>query len=106
MVEKGDEVYNTYGEHSNQDLLHMYGFVEDYPNNVYDNVEIPTNVLVHTIKSLKNDSEPLLEEKIELFHKLNLIDENVSFVVDANGILNEEEVSELLQVCLQFIFDN
>ncbi len=95
---KGDEIYNTYGEHSNQDLLHMYGFVETHPNNIYDNVEIPTSILLTTIKNMHNDTEPLQDEKIKLFQELDLIDENVSIVIDSNGVLNEEEVLQLLQV--------
>merc|ERR1712127_790824 len=49
-IKKNEEVYNTYGEHSNTDLLHMYGFVEHYPENTYDAVEVPVEILEQAIK--------------------------------------------------------
>ena len=35
---QGEEVYNTYGPLTNQELLHMYGFTERYPLNTNDSV--------------------------------------------------------------------
>jgi len=37
---QGSEVFNTYGELPNWQLLHMYGFAEAFPNNIYDAVSI------------------------------------------------------------------
>ena len=41
---KGEEVYNTYGCNANGSLLQMYGFAEDYPQNLYDTV-VSTNII-------------------------------------------------------------
>jgi hypothetical protein len=97
---EGEEVYNTYGEHSNSDLLHMYGFVELYPNNIFDSVEVPTKFFVEAMKALKNDPEPLIESKIAAMNEIGLVDEQASFIIGSDGILNEEESLHILQVFL------
>jgi len=38
FASQGDEVFNTYGELANWQLLHMYGFAEPSSNNHYDAV--------------------------------------------------------------------
>jgi len=38
FASQGDEVFNTYGELANWQLLHMYGFAEPPSNNHYDAV--------------------------------------------------------------------
>jgi N-lysine methyltransferase SETD6 len=96
-IKHGEEVFNTYGEHSNTDLLHMYGFVEEYPQNVFDNVEILSDYLLRTIKDLKISPEDLLQKKIEIFYELDLIGKS-SFIINEDGILNEEEMLQLLQI--------
>ncbi|VDH95937.1 N-lysine methyltransferase SETD6 [Mytilus galloprovincialis] len=37
-IKKGEEIYNTYGQLANWQLLQMYGFAEQFPNNHYDTV--------------------------------------------------------------------
>lgn len=77
----------------------MYGFSEVYPNNIYDNVEIPTNCLINAIKQLNSENDALINRKIELFYELDLIDSSASFIFSINGnVLNEEECLLLLQV--------
>lgn len=40
-IHKGEEVFNTYGEMANWQLLHMYGFTESYRSNSNDTADIP-----------------------------------------------------------------
>lgn len=44
-IHKGEEVFNTYGQMANWQLLHMYGFTEPYPSNSNDTVDIPIATL-------------------------------------------------------------
>lgn len=37
---KGHEIFNTYGQMANWQLIHMYGFAEPYPNNTDDTADI------------------------------------------------------------------
>ncbi|CAM1320699.1 SETD6 (predicted), partial [Pycnogonum litorale] len=48
-IKKGDEIFNTYGELTNGQLLHMYGFSER-SNNIYDAVEIPMDLFLEIFK--------------------------------------------------------
>ena len=70
----------------------MYGFTEKYPNNIFDNIEIPSNYFVQAIKNLKLQSEKLLDRKCDVLFELNLIDESSLLVIGNDGILNEEEI--------------
>lgn len=38
-IPKGHEIFNTYGQMANWQLIHMYGFAEPYPN-VNDTADI------------------------------------------------------------------
>lgn len=40
-IRKGEEIFNTYGQMANWQLLHMYGFTEPYQSNSNDTVDIP-----------------------------------------------------------------
>ncbi len=47
---QGEEVFNTYGQLGNCQLLHMYGFTEAYPNNHYDTVSVYTDEVTTPVK--------------------------------------------------------
>ena len=40
-IHKGEEVFNTYGQMANWQLLHMYGFTESYESNINDTADVP-----------------------------------------------------------------
>ena len=94
---------NTYGENSNTDLLHMYGYVEQYPENIFDCVEIPTKCFTDAYNKLSTDSEELMNKKIEIFKELDFIDDNMSFIVGVDGIVVVDVV--VFGLILRFIFD-
>lgn len=39
-IPKGHEIFNTYGQMANWQLIHMYGFAEPYPDNTNDTADI------------------------------------------------------------------
>jgi hypothetical protein len=78
----------------------MYGFTEKYPENIFDNVEIPSKFFLQAIKNLKLNNEEVLDKKYDIFIELNLIDESASLIIGNDGILNEEEILQVLQVCV------
>lgn len=39
-IPQGHEIFNTYGQMANWQLIHMYGFVEPYPDNTDDTADI------------------------------------------------------------------
>lgn len=40
-IRRGEEVFNTYGQMANWQLLHMYGFTESHQSNGNDTADIP-----------------------------------------------------------------
>ncbi len=97
-IKRGEEVYNTYGEHSNTDLLHMYGFVEKPGENTNDSVEVTTECFIESFKSHNDNTEELMLKKIETLKELDIIDDKMCFIIGSDGILNEEECLHMLQV--------
>ncbi len=73
----------------------MYGFVETFPDNIYDTIEIPTSLF---IECAKNHFDCLVDKKIEILNKIELISNDMGFVVGLDGILNEEELLHSLQI--------
>ncbi|KAF2157962.1 SET domain-containing protein [Myriangium duriaei CBS 260.36] len=62
-VKAGEELYNDYGNLPRADLLRRYGYLTDNYS-LYDVVEIPTDLIVHVVKSLKaNDDAARVTEK-------------------------------------------
>ncbi|XP_061578714.1 N-lysine methyltransferase setd6 isoform X2 [Cololabis saira] len=45
-IRRGEEVFNTYGQLANAQLLHMYGFTEPYPSNANDTADVPVSNLL------------------------------------------------------------
>ena len=102
-IKCGQEVYNTYGDHSNTDLLHMYGYIENMGENTYDSIEITAECFVECYRKYNNNTEELMIKKIEVLKELDLMDENMCFLIGSDGILNEEECLHMLQVIIFFI---
>lgn len=100
-VEKGEEIFNTYGQVSNLHLMHMYGFAEQYPTNTNDVVEIPFTRLVEAAHQLANDLEldhQLLPTKWEQLRKQEIIDEDDVVILGTEGILNDDVCAQVLKV--------
>jgi N-lysine methyltransferase SETD6 len=60
-ISKGDQIYNTYGELPNGDLLRRYGYV--IPGSRDDLVEIPVELILQTIGK---HSEEEVDRRIEI----------------------------------------
>jgi hypothetical protein len=73
----------------------MYGFVETYPENVYDLVEIPVSVF---IECSKIHFGSLVDKKIEILKEIELIDDEMGFIIGIDGVLSEEELLHSLQI--------
>uniref|UniRef100_A0A0L8HD91 N-lysine methyltransferase SETD6 n=1 Tax=Octopus bimaculoides TaxID=37653 RepID=A0A0L8HD91_OCTBM len=99
-IQKGEEVYNTYGMLSNSQLLHMYGFAEPYPKNVNDTVEIPIKIFQESAAELPvhADNEELLQQKWQMMLMSNIISEDDSFLLGMRGFLTKDELILFLQI--------
>ncbi|KAK2172793.1 hypothetical protein NP493_928g00041 [Ridgeia piscesae] len=98
-IKKGEEIFNTYGELANFQLLHMYGFAEPYPNNHFDTVELAMRLVGDVIT---RDAAVLgledAEEKWAFLRKQELVCEDGAWVLGAEGILTEDETYHTLKV--------
>ncbi|XP_078590054.1 N-lysine methyltransferase SETD6-like isoform X7 [Branchiostoma floridae x Branchiostoma japonicum] len=99
FFEPGEEVFNTFGQLANWQLLHMYGFAEAWPENIYDTVDIPMQVVLEEARRVAGpDDAQLLEEKWQFLEDQGAVSESGSFIAGMEGILTEEEVCESFKV--------
>ncbi|XP_008298936.1 N-lysine methyltransferase setd6 [Stegastes partitus] len=97
-VRKGDEVFNTYGQMANWQLLHMYGFTEPYPSNSNDTADIPvTNLYEVVTQGIQSDLyRQLKEEQWETL--CEMMQEKAAFIFGKQGCLTDTELHTALKV--------
>ncbi|KAM7396182.1 hypothetical protein PAMP_019243 [Pampus punctatissimus] len=95
-IGKGEEVFNTYGQMANWQLLHMYGFTEPYPSNSNDTADIPITTLHKVIKQGIPSGLELVEEKWEML--CEMMQEKGTFVFGKQGCLTDTELHTALKV--------
>lgn len=97
-IRKGEEVFNTYGQMANWQLLHMYGFTESHESNSNDTADIPISNLyeVATQGIHSDEDQQLLEEKWEML--VEMMQKNTAFVFGKHGSLTETELYTALKV--------
>ncbi|XP_062997555.1 N-lysine methyltransferase SETD6 [Elgaria multicarinata webbii] len=97
---KGQEIFNTYGQMANWQLLHMYGFAEPYPGNTDDTADIQMLTLFKAaLQATKAEAERqlVLEQWAYLCH-LEMVGEEGAFVMGWERVLTEEELYMALKV--------
>ncbi|XP_040136074.2 N-lysine methyltransferase SETD6 isoform X1 [Ictidomys tridecemlineatus] len=106
-IPKGQEVFNTYGQMANWQLIHMYGFVEPYPDNTDDTADIQmVTVREAAVRGTKGEAERLqLYERWDFLCKLEMVGEEGAFVIGREEVLTEEELAATLKThgCFQVL---
>ncbi|MBN3309797.1 SETD6 methyltransferase, partial [Amia calva] len=99
-IKKGEEIFNTYGQMANWQLLHMYGFVEPFPHNTNDTADIQmTTVHKAALQATQNESERhLVSQKWNLLCQLEIVGEEGVFIFGQSGSLTDEEMYTTLKV--------
>ncbi|XP_059848481.1 N-lysine methyltransferase setd6 [Hypanus sabinus] len=99
-ISGGEEIFNTYGQLANWQLLHMYGFTEPYPSNTHEALDIRMlTVYEAALQAAKTEEERrLLAEKWEFLTELEIVQEEGDFVIGQDGVLTEEELYSTLKV--------
>lgn len=97
-IEKGEEVFNTYGQMANWQLLHMYGFTESHTSNSNDTADIPiANLYQITSQGVQSDLDrQLLEEKWKTVCEMT--QDRGAFVFSKDGCLTDTELHTALKV--------
>uniref|UniRef100_A0A8C3Q3R2 N-lysine methyltransferase SETD6 n=10 Tax=Passeriformes TaxID=9126 RepID=A0A8C3Q3R2_GEOPR len=99
-VRKGQEIFNTYGQMANWQLLHMYGFAEPYPGNSHDTADIQMVTLRRAaLQRAKSEAQQqLVSEQWDFLCQLEMVGEEGAFVLGWDEVLTEEELSMTLKV--------
>lgn len=102
-IPKGHEIFNTYGQMANWQLIHMYGFAEPYPDNTNDTADIQmVTVREAALQGTKVEAERLLlYERWDFLCKLEMVGEEGAFVIGREEVLTEEELATTLKVHAQ-----
>lgn len=99
-IPKGHEIFNTYGQMANWQLIHMYGFAEPYPDNTDDTADIQmVTVRDAALQGTKDEVEKLLLwERWDFLCKLDMVGEEGAFVIGHEEVLTQEELATTLKV--------
>lgn len=99
-ISKGQEIFNTYGQMANWQLLHMYGFAEPYPGNTNDTADIQmVTVRKAAMQRAKSKAQQqLVAEQWDFLCQLEMVGEEGAFVLGWDEVLTEEELSVTLKV--------
>ncbi|KAH0619420.1 hypothetical protein JD844_000033 [Phrynosoma platyrhinos] len=99
-IRKGQEIFNTYGQMANWQLLHMYGFAEPYPGNTNDAADIQMLTLLQAaLQGTKSEAErQLVLEQWDYLCRLEMVGEEGAFVIGWERIFTEEELSMALKL--------
>ncbi|ANB11485.1 Rkm4p [Sugiyamaella lignohabitans] len=86
-IAKGDQIYNTYGELPNSDLMRRYGYAQA-GGTEFDVVEISTDLIIDAVKSeLVNSSTKLTNQDIDAqFGTLAKLDQDNDIIDEAYDI--------------------
>lgn len=85
---------------ANWQLIHMYGFVEPYPDNTDDTADIQmVTVREAALQGVKGEAERLLLfERWDFLCKMEMVGEEGAFVIGHEEVLTEEELTTTLKV--------
>lgn len=95
-IPKGAQVYNTYLEHSNAELLRRYGYVEQQ-GSAYDYGEVPLTTVKKYFAENSSLSLDTIDETIDILREIES-EEGESFVLDTFDCYSSSEVT------LDFVF--
>ncbi|XP_068943718.1 N-lysine methyltransferase SETD6 isoform X1 [Petaurus breviceps papuanus] len=106
---KGQEIFNTYGQMANWQLVHMYGFAEPYPGNTDDTADIQmATVRAAALQgaypfwgqggATTEAERHLMCERWDFLCQLEMVGEEGAFVIGREEVLTEEELSATLKV--------
>ncbi|XP_030636636.1 N-lysine methyltransferase setd6 [Chanos chanos] len=99
-IRKGEEVFNTYGQMANWQLLHMYGFAEPYPTNSHDTADIPmSHVYKAAAQVTQSEAERrVLEEKWNTLCEMEMAGDKGVFIFGKSGCLTDHELYTTLKI--------
>ncbi|KAM4722185.1 N-lysine methyltransferase SETD6 isoform 2-T2 [Rhinophrynus dorsalis] len=99
-VKTGQEIFNTYGQMANWQLLHMYGFTEPHPQNSNETADIQMVVLREAAMQAASEEERTqVQERWDFLCHMEMVGEEGAFVFGCEEVMTEEE----LRACLKLL---
>ncbi|XP_057294965.1 uncharacterized protein LOC130623492 [Hydractinia symbiolongicarpus] len=95
-IEKGEEIFNTFGKLDNSALLQMYGYVE--PNNQYESVSVAVISFLNVIGATGKLSPSYLQAMTAFLDKTLIAPSDDFFIFDKNGMRNGPDLIHALKV--------
>ncbi|KAM8892543.1 N-lysine methyltransferase setd6 [Spinachia spinachia] len=97
-IRRGEEVFNTYGQMANWQLLHMYGFTEPHRCNSNDTADIPvSNFYKVAAQGVQSGLDWQLEKEKQAVVR-QVMQEKEAFVFGKPGCLTDSELHSALKV--------
>lgn len=99
-IAKGEQVYNTYGDHPNAELLRRYGYVE-WEGSKFDFGELPLSIIHDTIVSYFDVPFELIDKVLELISEADVEEIEEDVVLDSYDAYSDGEVLPEAQILIQ-----
>ncbi|XP_068117323.1 N-lysine methyltransferase SETD6 [Hyperolius riggenbachi] len=99
-VPAGHELFNTYGQMGNWQLLHMYGFAEPHPGNINETADIPMSTLLEAaLQGAESEEEKdRFRERWTFLCRMEIVGEEGAFVFSREEVLTDEELRTSLKL--------
>ncbi|XP_053552892.1 LOW QUALITY PROTEIN: N-lysine methyltransferase setd6-like, partial [Bombina bombina] len=98
-IHAGQEVFNTYGQMANWQLLHMYGFTEPHPQNCNETADIRMVTLKEAaLQGAVSEERVLVQEKWDFLCNMEMVSEEGALVFGCSEVMTDEEVKTCLKV--------
>ncbi|XP_048125508.1 N-lysine methyltransferase setd6 [Alosa alosa] len=103
-IHVGEEIFNTYGEMANWQLLHMYGFAEPHQENTNDSADIQMSIVHKAALQLSQTEEDqrLLTEKWNVLCDMEMVGDVGAFIFGKKCCLTDTELYTTLKIlCME-----
>jgi SET domain-containing protein 6 len=101
-ISKGEQIYNTYGDHPNSELLRRYGYVE-YDGSKFDFGELPLSTVHETMVHYFHLSYEFIETILDLISQSEVEELEEDIVLDSYDAYADGEVLPESQILIQVL---
>jgi len=101
-ISAGEQVYNTYGDHPNSELLRRYGYVE-WDGSKFDFGELPLDIIKQTFSIHSNLPIEFIERVLDLISQADVDEIEDDIVLDSYDAYNDGEVLPESQLLMQVL---
>lgn len=101
-IPTGQQIYNTYGDHPNSELLRRYGYVE-WAGSKFDFGELPLATIKQTLNVHSNLPIEFIDKVLDLISQSDVEEIEEDIVLDSYDAYNDGEVLLESQILIQVL---